>query len=492
MLDSKAPSYRRLALGVALCLVAERIAWVFAAFMVIGDGWSARGTGAAVALAAFFFVLRRGVAWRMSERVLREEHGGLVEELLSATRGQRFGYEIVERALAARIELARTIPLALGESLAALGFALIARASAGFGYYLLGYALLALLVFLFRTRIHAWSIAQSELYLPVLERIEWITRAQEEIVGNGSIPWVRARFAEGVERWRRETFKIDAWLMIVSRWPLAVFGAAVALSVTFFDASRGSATWVFSAAALGAAASAISLWLLIARARGKANLPMWAPREPVSSPIPSHDAIRFSDVAFAFPAADKQVLDGLTFQVRPGEIAVLVGENGSGKSTVLRLAAGLLLPSAGSVESACMGTASTAYFPQRSELIDGAIPDVSWDLLGVSGEMAMPLFAHPTGQAIATMSGGERKKYLLNRLFAAPGKGVYLLDEPDAALDDASVELLAHALVDRKVGAVILVSTHHPRIIAAADHVIDLSAAAAGGLGTKAKLRSAG
>ena len=63
----------------------------------------------------------------------------------------------------------------------------------------------------------------------------------------------------------------------------------------------------------------------------------------------SNPVIRFEDVHFTYPQTDRKILDGVSFSVQPGEHVALVGENGSGKSTIVKLLFGLYHPEKGKV-----------------------------------------------------------------------------------------------------------------------------------------------
>ena len=64
---------------------------------------------------------------------------------------------------------------------------------------------------------------------------------------------------------------------------------------------------------------------------------------------PEVQEIEFKDVSFAYPGARKQALDGLSFKIQKGEKIALVGENGAGKSTIVRLLSGLYRPDTGKI-----------------------------------------------------------------------------------------------------------------------------------------------
>ncbi len=65
--------------------------------------------------------------------------------------------------------------------------------------------------------------------------------------------------------------------------------------------------------------------------------------------VPEGQQIVFDRVSFAYPGSERQVLSDVTFELNPGQTVALVGNNGSGKSTIVKLLAGLYEPTAGSV-----------------------------------------------------------------------------------------------------------------------------------------------
>lgn len=75
-----------------------------------------------------------------------------------------------------------------------------------------------------------------------------------------------------------------------------------------------------------------------------------APDRPVDIPSSLEHGIDFKDVTFAYPGAEKKVLDGFHMTIPAGRITAIVGPNGSGKSTLVRLMCRLYDPSAGAVE----------------------------------------------------------------------------------------------------------------------------------------------
>jgi len=189
-------------------------------------------------------------------------------------------------------------------------------------------------------------------------------------------------------------------------------------------------------------------------------------------------AIETIELSKSFPGGVDAVR-GLDVAIAPGTVYGLVGRNGAGKTTALRLMMGLLRPSAG--QSRVLGAelakapqahrARVAYVPQGQSLhkamtlgelglyVSHFYPD--WD-----GDFASRLakrFELPEDRPIGALSGGQQRKAAMILAFAARPE-VLLLDEPAAGLDpvarrqfiDAVIELLS----DWEEGCTVLLSTH--------------------------------
>jgi ATP-binding cassette subfamily F protein uup len=150
-----------------------------------------------------------------------------------------------------------------------------------------------------------------------------------------------------------------------------------------------------------------------------------------------------------------------------GDKVGLLGPNGAGKTTLLKLILGTIAPDSG---TATMGTRiEVAYFDQMREgldlnasLEDYISPGSEWiEINGnkkhVKSYLSDFLFApERTNSPVSTLSGGERNRLLLARLFARPAN-VLVLDEPTNDLDIDTLDLLEQLLQDYK-GTVFLVS----------------------------------
>ncbi len=170
-------------------------------------------------------------------------------------------------------------------------------------------------------------------------------------------------------------------------------------------------------------------------------------------------------VSKAFGA--KQVVRDFSATILRGDKVGLVGPNGAGKTTLLKLILGELAPDAGSVRAG--SNLQVAYFDQMrtaldpdATLEDFISPGSEWIEIGrqrkhVKSYLGDFLFSPArSGSPVRSLSGGERNRLLLARLFARPAN-VLVLDEPTNDLDIDTLELLEELLQDYE-GTVFLVS----------------------------------
>jgi ABC transport system ATP-binding/permease protein len=171
------------------------------------------------------------------------------------------------------------------------------------------------------------------------------------------------------------------------------------------------------------------------------------------------------EVRMAF--GDKVLINRFSTRIMRGDRIGLLGPNGVGKSTLLKLLLGELAPSAGKVQ---LGTnIQVAYFDQMREqlnpeatLMDTISPGSEYVQIGetrthVIGYLEDFLFAPQRARSpVKSLSGGERNRLLLARLFARPAN-VLVLDEPTNDLDIDTLELLENLLQDY-AGTLFLVS----------------------------------
>ena len=174
---------------------------------------------------------------------------------------------------------------------------------------------------------------------------------------------------------------------------------------------------------------------------------------------------------------ERVVFAGVSFRAAPGAALLLTGANGAGKSSLLRLLAGLLRPEAGTLLwNGADALADRAGHARRlrylspqdalkpaltareslsfaARLHGGGGPDAALDALGL-----LPLAELP----VRLLSTGQRRRLALARLALAPAP-LWLLDEPTLGLDAASVSRLGELLArHRGRGGALVAATHLP------------------------------
>ncbi|OGA40604.1 MAG: heme ABC exporter, ATP-binding protein CcmA [Betaproteobacteria bacterium RIFCSPLOWO2_12_FULL_68_19] len=176
---------------------------------------------------------------------------------------------------------------------------------------------------------------------------------------------------------------------------------------------------------------------------------------------------------------------GLGFALRNGESLRVAGPNGSGKTSLLRILCGLLLPSAGEVrwKGAPIRSLREDYSRQivylghapavKDELTAGENLEIACRLAGLpfTGDSiaeALARFQVPQFSFIKKLSQGQRRRAALARLCLSESAPLWLLDEPFTALDAAGIELLKGLIAGHLGrGAMVVYSTHQDPGLAA-------------------------
>ena len=160
------------------------------------------------------------------------------------------------------------------------------------------------------------------------------------------------------------------------------------------------------------------------------------------------------------------LLADLSLSLGPGEGLLVTGANGAGKSSLLRLAGGLLAPAAGRVirEGAVALAAEAAALDEDESLFDAL---AFWARLdGAAGKVAQALAAMDLARLaevpVRLLSTGQRRRATIARVIAS-GAPIWLLDEPASGLDAPSIEALGAAISGHlSAGGIILAASHQP------------------------------
>jgi manganese/iron transport system ATP-binding protein len=206
-------------------------------------------------------------------------------------------------------------------------------------------------------------------------------------------------------------------------------------------------------------------------------------------PSPGEIALRLVDVSAGYD--HRLALESVDLDIPSGSLVAIFGPNGGGKSTLLKVIAGVIEPWAGTVEvlGAAPGALAQriAYVPQ-AELVDWSFPVSVWDVAMMGRYPMLGPWRRPgardreavraalervgmTGWAqaqIGALSGGQRRRAFLARAIAAAPE-LYLLDEPVTGVDlTTQEELMALLGEEAERGRTVIATTHD--LAAAAEH----------------------
>ena len=214
---------------------------------------------------------------------------------------------------------------------------------------------------------------------------------------------------------------------------------------------------------------------------------------------PPKGALQVDGLVACAPGSSVQILKGVSFELKPGEVLAVIGPSAGGKTTLARLLAGFWPALGGKVrldgvdvftwDKSELGP-HVGYLPQGVELFDGTVAENiarfgEVDDARVEGAaravgihdtiMALPKgYASPVGREGAILSGGQRQRVALAR--AIYGNPVFVvLDEPNSSLDDSGDAALASVIGQLKSrGTTFVIMTHRTSVLAVVDKMLIL------------------
>ena len=229
-----------------------------------------------------------------------------------------------------------------------------------------------------------------------------------------------------------------------------------------------------------------------------------SPEHPRPFPTPIRSGIRFEGVGFRYPDADRWALRGLDLEIRAGEVVALVGENGAGKTTIVKLLSRLYDPVEGRITVDGIDLRAFALDDLRSRIAlilqdfvrysFTAAENIEVGLIAEAGNR--PRVAEAAARALADrvierlpqgygqplgrrfkdgveLSGGEWQKMAIARAYMRDG-AVLVLDEPTAALDARAEYEVFRRFRDLSLGRTCLIISHRFSTVRMADRIVVL------------------
>lgn len=233
-------------------------------------------------------------------------------------------------------------------------------------------------------------------------------------------------------------------------------------------------------------------------------------------PLPFEDRVSFEDVSFQYAGADRPALTGVNLEIRKGESIGVCGHTGGGKTTLLDLLCGLLLPTEGRItvdgrDLAIHGRAwqrSLGVVHQSSFLVDDTLAanialgedpsDIDEEAMTTAIEVAQlrdvidPLpdgLETVVGERGVRLSGGQRQRVTLARaIYRQPS--MLILDEGTSALDRATEQAVMEGLGRLSPDVTLMMVAHRLSSIRDCDRIVFIDGGRVAGLGTYDELRA--
>jgi ABC-type lipoprotein export system ATPase subunit len=226
-----------------------------------------------------------------------------------------------------------------------------------------------------------------------------------------------------------------------------------------------------------------------------------APPQPLERSVPVKVELRDAARAYGRGAAKRQVLGHLTHVFAPGQLTAVTGRSGTGKTTLLKLVAGLEQASSGLVvldgqrlsdldgeQLASLRRQRIGYLSQEPSPTEFLSAEENtalilrvrgWDADAAAERAVASLtrvgLADRARQRASRLSAGEAQRLALARALAG-ARGLLVIDEPTSRQDESSARAVAALLAAaaHEEGQTVICSTHDPAVIAQADHVVAL------------------
>jgi ABC-type multidrug transport system fused ATPase/permease subunit len=317
------------------------------------------------------------------------------------------------------------------------------------------------------------------------------------------------RFRERLNSTYREIARNTRLMALISPVSLAVFGVAifVILAIGLQSVAEGrmdvAGLVAFLAYAMILVVSISQLGMTLGRMRQaaamyskqqsmlKRDLNTVVENDENSGTVRSLIApeFHFDKVTYRYPNAELLALDEVSFSIPRGKITAIVGESGAGKSTIVGLLSGLIVPTGGGIRSSAGGD-TIALVPQNCFLFTGSISDnirfgrewisdAQLECAAVSAQIHGHLvglperYNHRVEEGGANFSRGQQQRIALARALAG-NPSTLVLDEATASLDVISERAIRNVLHELRGRMTVVVIAHNGEMLSDVDHLVVL------------------
>jgi len=387
------------------------------------------------------------------------------------------------------------------------------------GYIVTATGVMLLLVALINQRLTAVPFAHANVFASRANlQADAMARNAQVLNAMGMIP-------EGVLMWGRETGESLKAQVVAQDRNILMSGVSKFIRLTTQICILGWGAWlsmhgeltggmviaasIVSSRALAPIEGTIEGWRSFVHARSAygriktllKNSPLNMDRLRLPQP---QGRLSVERVLYVPPPNKKVILNGISFQLEPGESLAIVGASGSGKSTLGRMLVGSIMPTAGNVRLDLMDLRnwdprqfgeSVGYLPQDVQLFPASIKaniarmreDATDEEIFEAAELAdvhemISEFAQGYETIVSMdgspLSGGQKQRIGLARAFFGSPRLV-VLDEPNSNLDIPGEQALARALMRAKEkGITVVAITQRPALLKSVDKIMMLKAGA--------------
>lgn len=181
--------------------------------------------------------------------------------------------------------------------------------------------------------------------------------------------------------------------------------------------------------------------------------------------------IETNELYFSYTSLPPYLLNGINLEIKDGDYVSILGENGCGKSTLMKLILGFLKPTKGTI---VIQTKRIGYVPQKNDFSNSSFPITVYEMLNayrkllkiknkeVISDVLQKVGMNPFSDSLmGTLSGGQSQKILIARALMG-NPDLLILDEPSTGVDVGSQKEIYHFLTSiNKKNGITIVSVEH-------------------------------